>query len=103
MTGATDVYSLALTLYEAWTGANPVRADSPAATARRVGRSLPPLRSRRRDLPPELCEVIDAALDPDPLLPPAPGRAARGAARRRRPSCPTRAGWWSPRRWSASA
>ena len=66
MTGACDVYSLALVLYEAWTGSNPVRAQSPAATARRVGRPLPSLRSRRRDLPPELCEVVDAALDPDP-------------------------------------
>ena len=72
VTGATDVYSLALTLYEGWTGSNPVRADSPAATARRVGRSLPPLSSRRRDLPAELCEVIDAALDADPAYRPSP-------------------------------
>jgi hypothetical protein len=73
VTGACDVYSLALVLYEAWTGSNPVRAQSPAATARRVGRPLPSLRSRRRDLPPELCEVVDAALDPDPLYRPPPG------------------------------
>jgi hypothetical protein len=62
----SDVYSLALTLYEAWTGANPVRAGSPAATARRVGQLLPSLRASRRDLPAALCEVVDAALDPDP-------------------------------------
>ena len=73
VTGACDVYSLALVLYEAWTGSNPVRAQSPAATARRVGRQLPSLRSRRRDLPFELCEVVDAALDPDPLYRPPPG------------------------------
>jgi hypothetical protein len=72
VTGATDVYSLALMLYEAWTGSNPVRAASPAATARRVGRSLPPLKSRRQDLPPELSEAIDAALDVDPAYRPAP-------------------------------
>ena len=72
VTGATDVYSLALTLYEAWTGSNPVRAASPAATARRVGRALPPLSSRRPDLPPDLCEVIDAALDADPEYRPDP-------------------------------
>ncbi len=61
-----DVYSLALTLYEAWTGTNPVRGSSPAATARQVGAPLPPLRRQRRDLPAALCEVVDAALDPDP-------------------------------------
>jgi eukaryotic-like serine/threonine-protein kinase len=61
-----DVYSLALTLYEGWTGTNPVRARNPAATARRVGTPLPPLRSRRRDLPGGLCRMIDLALDPRP-------------------------------------
>jgi eukaryotic-like serine/threonine-protein kinase len=80
VTGACDVYSLALVLYEAWSGSNPVRAQSPAATARRVGRPLPSLRSRRRDLPPELCEVVDAALDPDPSYRPAPGEL-RGVLR----------------------
>jgi eukaryotic-like serine/threonine-protein kinase len=39
-TPASDVYSLALTLYEAWTGSNPVRAGGPAATARRLGLSV---------------------------------------------------------------
>jgi hypothetical protein len=66
VTPAADVYSLALTLYEAWTGTNPVRAGSPMGTARRLGTALPPLRSRRRDLPDELGSTIDAALDPDP-------------------------------------
>jgi hypothetical protein len=65
-----DVYSLALTLYEAWTGSNPVRGASPAATARQVGAPLPPLRRQRRDLPAALCEVVDAALDPDPAYRP---------------------------------
>jgi len=72
VTGATDVYSLALTLYEAWTGTNPVRADSPAATARQVGRQLPPMRGRRSDLPAELCDAVDAALDPNPFYRPSP-------------------------------
>jgi hypothetical protein len=66
VTGAADVYSLALMLYEAWTGVNPVRAGSPMGTARRLGTVLPPLRSRRRDLPEELGATIDQALDPDP-------------------------------------
>jgi hypothetical protein len=69
---ASDVYSLALTLYEAWTGSNPVRAQSPAATARRVGQPVPSLRARRPDLAPALCEVMDAALDPDPAYRPTP-------------------------------
>ena len=72
VTPACDVYSLALTLYEAWTGVNPVRAESPAATARRLGRALPPLRYRRPDLPAALAEVVDAALDSDPDLRPEP-------------------------------
>jgi hypothetical protein len=66
VTAAADVYSLALTLYEGWTGTNPVRAASPMGTARRLGTVLPPLRSRRRDLPEELGHTIDQALDPDP-------------------------------------
>ena len=43
VTAACDVYSLALTLYEAWTGATPCAAAGPAATARRLGKPLPPL------------------------------------------------------------
>ncbi len=36
-----DLYALALVLYEALAGANPVRAQSPAATARASGRCCP--------------------------------------------------------------
>jgi hypothetical protein len=61
-----DLYALALVLYEALSGANPVRAASPAATARLVGTVLPSLRSRRRDLPADLCAALDRALEPDP-------------------------------------
>jgi hypothetical protein len=61
-----DLYALALVLYEALSGANPVRAASPAATARLVGTVLPSLRSRRRDLPADLCAALDRALAPDP-------------------------------------
>ena len=66
VTGAVDLYALALVLYEALSGTNPVRAESPGATARRVGMHLPPLRRLRRDLPPRLCDALDRALDPDP-------------------------------------
>src|SRR5918997_1523630 len=74
VTPACDVYSVALTLYEAWTGVNPVKAGGPAATARRLGRPLPSLAAMRRDLPPELCDVMDDALDVDPAYRPAPER-----------------------------
>ena len=66
VTPAADVYALALMLYEGWTGVNPVRGHGPAATARRLGRRLPRLADRRRDLPYELCDAIDACLEPNP-------------------------------------
>src|ERR671911_2474011 len=74
VTPACDVYSLALSLYEVWTGTNPVKAAGPAATARRLGRPLPSLAAMRRDLPRELCDVVDEALDVDPFYRPAPER-----------------------------
>jgi eukaryotic-like serine/threonine-protein kinase len=72
VTPASDVYSLALSLYEAWTGSNPMRAASPAATARRLGTPPASLGHRRRDLPIELCDALDDALEPDPRIRPTP-------------------------------
>jgi serine/threonine-protein kinase len=63
----SDVYSLALTLYECWAGENPVAGSNPADTARRIGDGVPPLRDYRPDLPEGLTDVIDACLDPDPM------------------------------------
>jgi hypothetical protein len=61
-----DLYSLALVLYEALSGVNPVRGPTPAATVRRIGRPLPPLRRYRRDLPHSLGRALDRALSPRP-------------------------------------
>lgn len=68
---AGDVYSLALTLYECWAGFNPVAGATPAATARRIGRPVPPLHGERADLPADLCGAIDDCLVPDPIERPA--------------------------------
>ena len=65
-----DVYSLALTLYELWSGSNPVAGQTPAATAKRIGSDLPSLEEYRPELPPALIGTIDAALESEPELRP---------------------------------
>jgi tRNA A-37 threonylcarbamoyl transferase component Bud32 len=67
---AADVYSLALTLYECLCGEHPLIRPGAAATARAIGEPVAPLADVRPDLPAELAETIDAALDPDPELRP---------------------------------
>jgi eukaryotic-like serine/threonine-protein kinase len=88
-----DVYSLALVLYEALSGTNPVRGPNPAATARRIGRPIPPLETRRPDLPRDLARSLDAALAIDPLQRPslAQLRAGLERARAREPAPATAA------------
>ena len=61
-----DVYSLALMLYECWSGENPNRRATPAATARAIGARMRPLRRLRPDLPRELSDAVDACLQPRP-------------------------------------
>jgi serine/threonine protein kinase len=59
---AADLFSLALVLYEALSGTNPVRT----AVTRRRAAYLPPLRRQRRELPRELGQAIDLAVRPRP-------------------------------------
>ncbi len=61
-----DLYSLALTLYEAWSGENPRRHPTPAATLRAMDLPPPELARLRPDLPAGLTGLIDACLDPEP-------------------------------------
>ena len=67
---SADVYSLALTLYECFTGEHPLIREGPAATARAIGEPIPSLGLIRPELPDALIEAIDAALDPDPEVRP---------------------------------
>jgi tRNA A-37 threonylcarbamoyl transferase component Bud32 len=59
-----DLYALAVVLYEALSGVNPVLLLP--ARSRRLGAHVPPLRRQRRDLPRALGAGIDAALRPQP-------------------------------------
>ena len=61
-----DVYSLALTLFEAWAGENPVARRTPAQTARQIGQPILSLGLLRPDLPNALITQIDASLAADP-------------------------------------
>jgi eukaryotic-like serine/threonine-protein kinase len=68
----SDAYSVALTLFECWAGENPVAADTPAETARRIGATQPGLADYRSDLPQGLVEAVDACLEPEPERRPTP-------------------------------
>jgi hypothetical protein len=94
---AADLYSLALVIYEALSGINPVRGPTPAATVRRIGRPLPPLERVRGDLPRTLTRALDAALSPEPE-----DRGSLGELRGVLQQA-LEAGLRRPRRWRAPA
>jgi hypothetical protein len=81
--GAADVWSVGVVLWEALVGRHPFSAFSPLETARRVAAGAPSLATLRPDLPRRLTDVVDG------MLSPAPGRRpeAKDAAAR------LRAGW----------
>ena len=76
-----DLYALGLVLYEALAGANPVKAGSPSATARRIGTVLPPL-ARQARRPPR--GPVRRAGPRDPARPGSARRARRAVRRDRR-------------------
>jgi hypothetical protein len=59
---AADLYSVALVLYEALSGVNPLRGAAARGSRRLL--QLPPLRRQRRDLPAPMAQAIDRALRP---------------------------------------
>ena len=66
-TGASDVYSLGLVLYEALTGQRAWRGETTAALAAvRIGADAPSARAVRPEIPAALDAVVVRALDPDP-------------------------------------
>jgi serine/threonine protein kinase len=63
---ATDLYALALTLYEGFAGENPLRGATAVATVKRLSQGIPPLAAKRPELPRRLIRAIDRALSIDP-------------------------------------
>ena len=65
--GRSDLYSLGLTAFFALTGAPAVTGDTTGKIlARQIAEVLPPMKSRRPDLPPALAEAIDRCVAKDP-------------------------------------
>ena len=64
----TDVYSAALTLYECLTGYHPFRSDTAMETIGKIQAGAPPLISVRPDLPEELSDLLEEAMDTDPSM-----------------------------------
>jgi Protein kinase domain len=65
-TGAADVWSVGVILWESLAGRHPFWAVSPLETARRVEHGAQPLAELRPDLPRKLCRAVDRMLSTDP-------------------------------------
>lgn len=65
---ATDVYSTALTLYECLSGSHPFRGGTAAEIVGRIQAGAPPLSQARPDLPQDLSDLLEEAMEPDPRL-----------------------------------
>ena len=65
-TGAADVWSVGVLLWEALAGRHPFWAISPLETARRVEAGARPLVTVRPDLPRALCRTVDRLLELSP-------------------------------------
>ncbi|MFK8031399.1 MAG: CHASE2 domain-containing serine/threonine-protein kinase [Gammaproteobacteria bacterium] len=67
VTGKSDLFSLAVTLFQLLTGQLPFRADSMATLMYKIANDEhAPLHSVRPELPPQLAHVIDTALSKEP-------------------------------------
>ena len=75
-TGAADVWSAGVVLWEALAGYQPFFSASPVETARLIGEGPQPLARVRPDLPKRLTEAVDRALSSDPRRRPMPKRLA---------------------------
>jgi eukaryotic-like serine/threonine-protein kinase len=65
-TGAADVWSVGVILWESLAGWHPFWSASPVETAQRIGDGAPPLTQARPDLPRRLCTLIDRMLELEP-------------------------------------
>jgi serine/threonine-protein kinase len=67
VTHRTDLYAAGIVLYEALAGEPPFTGDVPVAVALAHRQSpVPPLRSRRPDVPPAVADAVERALEKDP-------------------------------------